>query len=75
MNDKADRLEETLAHQEQQIQDLNDVVTKQWAEIDRLTKMLGRLKDKVEDIEVSKGDDSEGLSVIEEAALNKPPHY
>ncbi|MAZ76912.1 MAG: slyX family protein [Micavibrio sp.] len=75
MNDKADRLEETLAHQEQQIQDLNDVVTKQWAEIDRLTKMLGRLKDKVEDIEVSKGDDGEGLSVIEEAALNKPPHY
>ncbi len=71
----SNKIEETLAHQEQQIQDLNDVVTKQWAEIDRLTKMLGRLKHKVEEIEVSKGDDGEGLSVTEEAALNKPPHY
>jgi SlyX protein len=70
-----DKIEETLAHQEQQIQDLNDVVTKQWAEIDRLTKVLSRLGDKVDEIQSSKSDDSEGLSVIEEAALNKPPHY
>ena len=71
----SDKIEEALAHQEQQIQDLNDVVTKQWAEIDRLNKTLGRLKDKVEEIEVTKNEDGEGLSVSEEAALNKPPHY
>lgn len=71
----SNKIEETLAYQEQQLQDLNEVVTRQWVEIDRLNKMLSRLKDKVEEIETGKGDDGEGLSVSEEAALNKPPHY
>ncbi|NQZ14906.1 MAG: SlyX family protein [Alphaproteobacteria bacterium] len=75
MDNRTDKIEETLAHQEQQISDLNDIVTKQWKEIDRLTKALSRLGDKVEELEANKSDDGEGLSVTEEAALNKPPHY
>lgn len=70
-----DKIEETLAHQEQQIQDLNDVVTKQWNEIDRLTKTIERLGHKVQELETVKSEDHENLSVTEEAALNKPPHY
>jgi hypothetical protein len=33
------------------------------------------LGDKVNEIQSGKSDDGEGLSVSEEAALNKPPHY
>ena len=75
MDNRTDKIEETLAHQEQQISDLNDIVTKQWKENARLTKALSRLGDKVEELEANKSDDGEGLSVTEEAALNKPPHY
>lgn len=75
MDNRTDKIEETLAHQEQQINDLNDIVTKQWNEIDRLTKTIERLGHKVQELETVKSEDREGLSVTEEAALNKPPHY
>jgi len=71
-----DKLEEALAHQEQQINDLNDIVTKQWNEIDALKKQLTRLGAKLEQVEeIAKEGNNEPLSAIEEAALNKPPHY
>lgn len=76
LESKINALEETIAHQDKQIQDLNDVVTKQWSEIDMLKKQLMKLGSKIEEVEgIAKESGSDGLSVIEEAALNKPPHY
>lgn len=73
---KMNALEETIAHQDKQIQDLNDVVTKQWNEIDTLKKQLIRLGAKMDEVEaIAKENSGEGLTVSEEAALNKPPHY
>lgn len=74
MQDKLNTLEEMVAHQDRQIQDLNDVVTNQWAEIDALKRKLERLGAKMQEIEVA-AKDVEELSVTEQAALNKPPHY
>lgn len=69
-------IEESLAHQDKQIQDLNDVVTKQWNEIDRLNKIVGRLSDKINEISISSNEEeNDNISVIDEAELNKPPHY
>jgi SlyX protein len=70
------RIEETLAHQEQKIQDLSDMVTRQWDEIDILKKRLNKMQDKMAYMsESAQPTGEEGLSVSEIAALNKPPHY
>lgn len=74
MQDKLNTLEEMVSHQDRQIQDLNDVVTNQWAEIDALKRKLERLGAKMQEIEVA-AKDVEELSVTEQATLNKPPHY
>lgn len=58
-------IEITLAHLEQQITDLSDMVSRQWREIDRLRK--------------SQTKDSERLDHLENngpgAGSEKPPHY
>lgn len=67
-----------LAHQDQQIQDLSDMVTKQWTEIDQLKMRLKRTQEKlksVEDIANSETKSGDAVSVSEIAALEKPPHY
>ena len=69
-------IEETLAHQEQRISDLSEMVTRQWEEIDRLKARMGHLLDKVDYLEQNTGkSETAGLSVTEVAARNKPPHY
>jgi len=70
-------LEMLIAHQDKQIQELNDVVTKQWTEIDGLKKYVQRTKSKIEELESSIGElgQESGMSVADEAAANKPPHY
>lgn len=69
-------LEASLAHHEQQIQDLSDMVNQQWKEIDRLKSALIKANDKIEEIQNS-GDKSSDkpMSVSEMAAAEKPPHY
>jgi SlyX protein len=67
-------LETLIAHQDQQIQELNDVVTKQWAEIDVLKKYMLMTKSKIQELEDNLGP-KEGMSLSDEAAANKPPHY
>jgi uncharacterized coiled-coil protein SlyX len=67
-------IETTLAHQEEQIESLSEIVAKQWQEIDLLKRLLQKTQAKIEDIEAGAGDKKE-MSVSEEAALNKPPHY
>ena len=61
-------IEETLAHQEQQISELNDIVTRQADAIDMLKQRLERMRDKMSVIEDMA---QSGDSVI----VDKPPHY
>jgi uncharacterized coiled-coil protein SlyX len=73
-SDNINHIEETLAYQEQQIQDLSEMVIRQGAEIEALNKKVLRLQDKLSEREDSSQNDK-GLSAIEKAALDKPPHY
>lgn len=75
--DKLQQIEITLAHQEQQIQDLNDMINRQWQDIDTLKKILKKTQDKLGEIEsgTTTNDPTDGLSVSELAAQEKPPHY
>lgn len=74
---KLSELETLLAHQDNKIEELNDVVTQQWKEIDALKKYIERTTAKIEEIENNIGDlgQETNLSVADEAAANKPPHY
>ena len=76
-NEKLNNIESTVAHQEQQILDLSEMVAKQWDEINILKTRLARVQDKlnvVEDTANSAGS-GDGMSVSEMAASQKPPHY
>ena len=67
-------IETTLAHHDEQIAQMSDLITDQWKQIEALKKQLSRLSDKLE-----QGDDGSGqnrqLSTLEQAAQDKPPHY
>ena len=70
---RLENLEIILAHQEQQMQDMSEMITAQWKEIDRLKAKITRLEGKIEETE--KGNEETSLSTTELAAMNKPPHY
>ncbi len=76
-DDKFKSIEIALAHQAKQIEDLSDMTFEQGKKIARLERQLEMTKQQLSDIE-SGGKDAKseiGLSGIEIAALNKPPHY
>lgn len=76
MNDNTlQKIETLLAHQEQQITDLSDMVIAQGKEIDTLKRRLEQTQSKLAKIEASAGEGHEALGVAEQAALDKPPHY
>lgn len=59
-------LEIELAHQHETVETLNQTVTEQWKEIDRLSKMLAQI---IEHLRIQKpGADTEGNEP-------PPPHY
>ena len=65
-----------LAHHEQKIEELNEVVTSQWKKIDALQRALERANDKIDQMEFdAKSEDGEKVSSIELARRQKPPHY
>lgn len=71
-------VEETLAHQEQQIDVLSQMVSQQWEVIDGLKKGMKNLQNKIDRIDDSDSkteNKDSSLSSLEQAALNKPPHY
>jgi uncharacterized coiled-coil protein SlyX len=70
-DEKITKLEEVLMHQEQQINDLHKMVTKQWDEIDLLKKHVKRLQGALTEVT----DSQNNLSAAEQAARDKPPHY
>ena len=70
---KLKSIEINLAHHEQQIQDLSDMINQQWKEIERLKLQLNKAYDKISDMEAAT--ESTGKTVSEIAASEKPPHY
>lgn len=73
LEDDLNRIQEVLTHQEKQIFDLNDMVTRQWKEIDRLKAELEKTRAKLNVLEETAAEAmGEKLSVSEEAARNKP---
>ncbi len=77
MEKKIIDIEITLAHHEQQIAEMSEVITDQWKMIDALKYRLEKALAKIEQIEG--GDDSaqgeDALSGIEFARQNIPPHF
>ncbi|PCH80323.1 MAG: SlyX protein [Hyphomicrobiales bacterium] len=60
-----DALEMIVAEQQQVIDDLNEMITKQWKSQDVLKRQLTKMTDQIHDLEESQP----------AAANQKPPHY
>ena len=65
--ERLEKLETTIAYQEQAIEDLNKTITAQWTEINALKRLLGNLGERVREIA-----DNPALA---EAPEPPPPHY
>lgn len=65
LSERIDALEMRIAYQEETIETLNQTITAQWTEIDRLTRQLAELKERVRDAE----------SNVPGPANEQPPHY
>jgi SlyX protein len=69
-DEKITQIQETLAHQEQEIATLNQMVTKQWDEIDLLKKQIRKLQGSLAEVT-----ENQTVSAAEQAVRDKPPHY
>ena len=65
--ERLEKLETTVAYQDQAIEDLNRTITAQWAEIAQLKRLLGNLGERVREIA-----DNPALA---EPPEPPPPHY
>lgn len=62
---RLDDLEMRYVFQQEALDSLSDVVTNQWAEIDKLSAMIERLNDRLEQAEDDEPEDPD----------QRPPHY
>lgn len=65
--ERIEKLESTVAYQEQAIEDLNKTITAQWSEIATLKRLIGNLGERVREIADN--------PVLAEAPEPPPPHY
>lgn len=65
--ERIEKLETALAYQEQAIEDLNKVITDQWAEIAQLKRLVGDLGLRLREISDN--------PALQEAPEPPPPHY
>lgn len=65
--ERIEKLETTIAYQEQAIEDLNQTITAQWAEIAALKRLVGNIGERVREIA-----DNPALA---EPPEPPPPHY
>ena len=65
LNERIDALEMRLTYQDEAIETLNQTITKQWLEIDRLTRLVAELKVRLQEAE----------SHAPGPANEPPPHY
>lgn len=59
-------LEERIAYQDETIEALNQTITKQWAQIDKLTRLVDNLTDRLRDAEAR---------AAQGPVDERPPHY
>ncbi len=52
---RLDALESRIAHQDRMIEELNETITAQWKDIDRLKREIERLSDRVSSTEAAIG--------------------
>jgi len=65
LSERIDALEMRLTYQDVTIETLNQTITEQWAQIDRLTRQIADLKERVQEAE----------SNAPGPANEPPPHY
>jgi len=65
LSERIDALEMRLTYQDVTIETLNQTITAQWVEIDRLTRQIAELKERLQDAE----------SNAPGTANEPPPHY
>ena len=65
VNERIDALEMRLTYQDVTIETLNQTITAQWVEIDRLTRQIAELKERLQEAE----------SNAPGPANEPPPHY
>jgi SlyX protein len=65
LNERIDALEMRLTYQDEAIETLNQTITKQWLEIDRLKSQLSDMKERLQEAE----------SHAPGPANEPPPHY
>ena len=65
VSERIDALEMRIAYQDETIETLNQTITAQWTEIDRLTRQIAELKERVREAE----------SHAPGPANERPPHY
>ena len=65
LSERIDALEMRLTYQDVSIETLNQTITAQWVEIDRLTRQISELKERLQDAE------SNAPGPVNEP----PPHY
>lgn len=69
LKNRLNELEIKIAHQEQQINDLSDMVSEQWTMIERLGGQLTKANSRIESLE--NNPQLEKHNLLDE----KPPHY
>lgn len=65
LSERLEALEVRVTYQDDTIETLNQTITAQWTEIDRLTRQVAELKERLQDAE----------SNIPASANERPPHY
>jgi uncharacterized coiled-coil protein SlyX len=65
LSERIDALEMRLTYQDESIETLNQTITAQWAQIDRLTRQMAELKERLQEAE----------SHAPGPANERPPHY
>ncbi len=78
MNDEIlQNLEIMLAHHERQINDLSEMISDQWKQIEALKRQLVNAEGKLKALEAGAAESAQdaGMSVSDIAARDKPPHY
>ena len=65
LNERIEALEMRLTYQDESIETLNQTITAQWAQIDRLTRQVAELKERLQEAE----NNAPG------PANERPPHY
>jgi len=66
LQDRLDRMETAMAHQEQTVDDLNRMVVEQWKLIEDLTRRVRALGEQIEDY---------AANAAAGRPVDRPPHY